>query len=51
MRVCRERDLRLLYGLVDRSNAAMIALAERLGFAVEGAPGGTTVVVTHTCAT
>jgi acetyltransferase len=45
--VCRERDLRLLYGLVDRSNAAMIALARRLGFEVDEVPAGTTVVVTR----
>ena len=45
--VCRERHLRLLYGLVDPSNAAMIALARRLGFDVDEVPAGATVVVTR----
>lgn len=49
--VCRDRNLRLLYGLVDQSNSSMIALAQGLGFSVDGAPGGATVVVTHACAT
>jgi acetyltransferase len=49
--ICRERNLRLLYGLVDRSNSSMIALAQRLGFSVDAAPGGATVVVTHACPT
>ena len=44
--LCRERKLRLLYGLVDRSNTAMIALARRLGFDVDEVPAGATVVVT-----
>lgn len=42
----RERNL-LLYGLVDRSNTAMIALARRLRFDVDEAPVGATVVVTR----
>ena len=44
--LCRERKLRLLYGLVDRSNTAMIALARRMGFDVYEVPAGATVVVT-----
>jgi len=36
----------LLYGLVDRSNTAMIALARRMGFDVDEVPAGATVVVT-----
>ena len=44
--LCRERKLRLLYGLVDRSNTAMIALARRMGFDVDEVPAGATVVVT-----
>jgi acetyltransferase len=45
--ICRERKLRLLYGLVDRSNTAMIELARRLRFEVDEVPAGATVVVTR----
>jgi acetyltransferase len=45
--ICRERNLRLLYGLVDRSNTAMIELARRLRFEVDEVPAGATVVVTR----
>jgi acetyltransferase len=44
--LCRQRKLRMLYGLVDRSNTAMIALARRVGFEVDDVPGGATAVVT-----
>jgi acetyltransferase len=42
--VCRGRHVRLLYGLVDRSNTSMIALAQRLGFDIDEVPTGATVV-------
>lgn len=42
---CRERHVQLLYGLVDPSNAGMIALARRLGFDVDEGPAGAMVVV------
>jgi len=42
---CRERRARLLYGLVNASNTAMMALARRLGFDIDEVPGGATVVV------
>jgi acetyltransferase len=42
---CRERRLRLLYGLVDPSNTGMIALARRLDFDIDEVPNGATVVV------
>jgi acetyltransferase len=42
---CRERDVRLLYGLVSPSNAGMLALARRLGFEIDRVAGGRTVVV------
>lgn len=45
VRFCRQRGIRMLYGLVDPANAAMIALAQRLGFDVDHVPGGATVVV------
>ena len=35
LRYCRERGIRLLYGLVDASNARMLGLARRLGFVIE----------------
>jgi len=41
---CRARGVRLLYGLVDPSNAAMIGLARRLGFDVEDKTGAKVVV-------
>ena len=46
IRFCRERGVRMLYGLVAPSNIAMLALARRLGFDVDHVPGGTTAVVT-----
>ncbi|HSV19312.1 MAG TPA: GNAT family N-acetyltransferase [Casimicrobiaceae bacterium] len=42
---CRQRRAQSLYGLVNASNSAMIALARRLGFDVDEVPGGATVVV------
>jgi RimJ/RimL family protein N-acetyltransferase len=41
----RARNVRLLYGLVNASNAAMIGLARRLGFDVDEVPGSGTVIV------
>lgn len=41
----RARGVDLLYGLVDSSNGAMLALARRLGFEIEHVPGAATVVV------
>jgi len=41
---CRARGVRLLYGLVDPSNAAMIGLARRLGFDVDDKTGAKVVV-------
>jgi acetyltransferase len=41
----RERGVRLVYGLVASSNDAMLALARRLGFAVEVAPGSRVAIV------
>jgi ribosomal protein S18 acetylase RimI-like enzyme len=41
----RARGVNHLFGLVDSSNGAMLALARRLGFDVEYVPGGTTAVV------
>ena len=42
---CRKRHIRLLYGLVDPSNASMIALARKLGFDIDDVPAGATTGV------
>ncbi len=41
---CRARGVRMLYGLVEPSNAAMIGLARRLGFDVDDKTGSKVVV-------
>jgi acetyltransferase len=41
----RARGVGLLYGLVDRSNEAMLGLGRRLGFDVDDVPGGVTTVL------
>ena len=45
LRYGRERGIRTLYGLVNRSNERMLGLARRLGFEIERAPDARTVVV------
>jgi len=44
---CDERQVSLLYGLVNPSNTAMIALARRLKFDVDEVPDIATVVVSR----
>ena len=41
----RTQGVRLLYGRVSSSNVGMLALARRLGFDIDQAPRGATVVV------
>jgi acetyltransferase len=45
LRYCRGRGVGLLYGLVDASNARMLALAQRLGFEIERSSDGRTAVI------
>ncbi len=42
---CRARGVERLYGVVDSSNDAMLALAQRVGFGTEHVPDGSMVVV------
>jgi acetyltransferase len=42
---CRARSVGLLYGLVDPTNAGMLALARKLGFEIDRPPDAAPVIV------